>query len=230
LAGTYTVLGGLLQTARRFKEAETANAEALALQKQLAADFPTRPELRNDVAGSLVNQALLHNERGEFREARTCLEEALPYHQAALQANPRNPQFREFFHNNLVVLVQANAGLKDQVAAVQAAERVRDLGWNPPANAYDAGCALSASIPILEKYGQLDAAKRKVAVQFYGDQAMVMLRVAVSKGWRAVGHMRRDTDLDPLRTRDDYKKLVADLEDMGRPETPGKSPPTPPNK
>ena len=35
---------------------------------------------------------------------------------------------------------------------------------------------------------------------------------AVVAGYKDAAHMAKDTDLDPLRMRDDFKKLVADLE------------------
>ena len=41
---------------------------------------------------------------------------------------------------------------------------------------------------------------------------MKMLREAVSKGFKNVAHMKRDTDLDPLRQREDFQKLLAVLE------------------
>ena len=31
-----------------------------------------------------------------------------------------------------------------------------------------------------------------------------------------VAHMKKDTDLDPLRQRDDFQKLVAELEGKGK--------------
>ena len=39
----------------RLKEAEAAYDQALALQKQLVADFPTRPEFRQELARSHNN-------------------------------------------------------------------------------------------------------------------------------------------------------------------------------
>jgi serine/threonine protein kinase len=215
LAATYTSLGRLFQTAGRLNEAEKANADALVIQKQLVADFPARIDFQNDVAGSFVNLALVCNQRRAFKEAKAYLEGAVPYHQAALQANSRHPQHRQFFQFHLHALVHANAGLHDQATALGAAEKFRDLGWNAPGNAYDAACALSLCIPIVEKDGQLDVAKRQAAVQFYGQQAMAMLRAAVEKGFKNAAHMKRDTDLDPLRQRDDFKKLVAELEAGG---------------
>jgi hypothetical protein len=62
------------------------------------------------------------------------------------------------------------------------------------------------------EHNGLDATQRKVAVQFYGDAAMKLLRDAVSNGLKDVAHVNKDTDLDPLRQRDDFRKLVAQLE------------------
>jgi hypothetical protein len=44
------------------------------------------------------------------------------------------------------------------------------------------------------------------------DHAMTLLKQAVAKGYKDAAHMRRDRDLDALRERDDFKKLLAELE------------------
>jgi hypothetical protein len=48
-------------------------------------------------------------------------------------------------------------------------------------------------------------------VQFYGDAAMKHLREAVSRGYPDVDHISKDTDLDPLRQRDDFRELIEQL-------------------
>jgi hypothetical protein len=44
------------------------------------------------------------------------------------------------------------------------------------------------------------------------DRAMVLLRRAIAGGYRNLTWMRRDPDLDPLRTRPDFQALMMDLE------------------
>jgi hypothetical protein len=44
------------------------------------------------------------------------------------------------------------------------------------------------------------------------DRAMTTLRRAVAAGYRNIANMRTDTDLDALRSREDFRKLLADLE------------------
>ena len=109
-------------------------------------------------------------------------------------------------------MVRANAGLLDQPAAVRAAERIRDLGWNPPGDAYDAACYLALCIPIVANADTLDAAQRQAAVKLYGDGSMKMLRDAVAAGFKDAEHMKQDKDLDALREREDFKKLLAELQ------------------
>jgi hypothetical protein len=111
-----------------------------------------------------------------------------------------------------MVLTAAHAGLLEREDAVRAAETCRDLGWNAPADAYDAACFLSLCLPIVAKHDKLDATQRKEAAQFYGHAAMKLLRDAVNKGYEDVAHMKKDTDLDPLRKREDFQKFVAELE------------------
>jgi hypothetical protein len=41
---------------------------------------------------------------------------------------------------------------------------------------------------------------------------MVLLQKAVKAGYKDATHMKQDTDLDPLRGRDDFKKLLAELD------------------
>jgi hypothetical protein len=48
--------------------------------------------------------------------------------------------------------------------------------------------------------------------QEYADRAMELLHKAVQAGFKDAAHIRKDTDLGPLRERDDFKKLIATLE------------------
>jgi hypothetical protein len=45
---------------------------------------------------------------------------------------------------------------------------------------------------------------------------MKLLGDAVSKGYKDVTRMKKDADLDPLRQREDFRKLVAELEAKGK--------------
>jgi hypothetical protein len=59
---------------------------------------------------------------------------------------------------------------------------------------------------------------RQQQARFYGDQALAMLRTAVARGYKDAAHMKEDKDLDPLRGRGDFQKLLAELEAAARPK------------
>jgi tetratricopeptide (TPR) repeat protein/tRNA A-37 threonylcarbamoyl transferase component Bud32 len=212
LAHGHNSRGVLLRDAGRLREAKEDFEQALGLRRQLAADFPNQPDLRNEFAGTCVNLAILHQRQGDWAAAKQLLLEGRPHHLVALKANPRHPNFRQFYRDHLNVLTTAHAALLEPEKAVRTAETCRNLGWDAPADAYDATCFLCQCIPIVAKHEKLDAEQRKVAALFYSDAAMKLLLEAVSKGYKDVPHMKTDTDLENLRQREDFQKLVAELE------------------
>jgi serine/threonine protein kinase/tetratricopeptide (TPR) repeat protein len=212
LARTQNDFAFLLFTTGRLGEAKEGYATALALRKQVVAEFPNNPEARNDLAGTLVNLAILHVEQGDFKAAKACLDEAAPHHESALKSHSRHPTYRRFYWNNLFVLARANAGLGDKAAAKHAAQKLRDLGSNPSADAYDGACCLASCIPVIQNDDRATKEARAKQTAFYADEAMTMLRDAVAKGWKNAAQMKRDKHLEPLHDREDFKKLVAELE------------------
>jgi TPR repeat protein len=44
------------------------------------------------------------------------------------------------------------------------------------------------------------------------DKAMAWLTKAVAAGYKDAAHMKKDTDLDFLRDREDFQKLLAELD------------------
>jgi len=73
------------------------------------------------------------------------------------------------------------------------------------------GGHLARCIPIVRTDDQATEAERDKQAAFYGDEAMKMLRDAVAKGYKNTAHMDKDSDLDPIRGRDDFKKWLAEL-------------------
>ena len=85
-------------------------------------------------------------------------------------------------------------------AVAEAAELTKSSNWNV-GQWYDFACVYAvASGKIADKKAE------------YADRAMALLQQAVKAGWKDAAHLKTDTDLDPLRDRADFMKLVADLE------------------
>jgi tetratricopeptide (TPR) repeat protein len=216
LAQSHSNRGVLLRATGRPKEAKQDYEQALRILKQLAANFPNQPDLRNLLAITCKNLAIIHQQQGNWAAAKRLLLEGRPHYLAALKANPRHPSYRQGYRYHLIVLTAVHAGLLEPDDAVRTAETIRDLGWDPPADAYLAACILSRCIPIVSKHERLDDKQRKQASQFYGGAGMRLLREAVTKGFMDIPLMKKDTDLDPLRPREDFQKLIAELERKGK--------------
>ncbi|HEX4588396.1 MAG TPA: tetratricopeptide repeat protein, partial [Gemmataceae bacterium] len=212
LAVCHAGLGNVLTEMDRLKEAEDAYAAALALIKPLAAKSRDEPGPRNDLAVMLASLAFLRLKTRDFQAAKALLEEARPHHEAALKAGAGNANYQRNYRIFLTLLVPVTAGLGDPAAAKQIAYKVRDLGWEPPDDAYDAACALSRCVPIVQKSEKTSEEDRDKQAAFYGDEAMTMLRDAVAKGFKDAAHMKQDKDLNPLRGREDFEKLLSELE------------------
>jgi hypothetical protein len=73
---------------------------------------------------------------------------------------------------------------------------------------YNAACAHArlAGIAALPRSGLSAADGASEA-----DRAMISLRKAVARGFRDLAVMRSDSDLDPLRSRQDFQLLLMDV-------------------
>jgi hypothetical protein len=73
---------------------------------------------------------------------------------------------------------------------------------------YDAACFRAVTAGVQAKAPGADAAR---LAKEDADRAMVWLTKAVQAGYKDAAHMKNDTSLDPLREREDFKKLMAEL-------------------
>jgi eukaryotic-like serine/threonine-protein kinase len=74
---------------------------------------------------------------------------------------------------------------------------------------YNAACYRAMTASLQAKAKDPDAAR---LAREDADKAMAWLTKAVAAGYTNAAHMRKDSDLDFLRDREDFKKLLAELE------------------
>jgi tetratricopeptide (TPR) repeat protein len=217
LAITLNNLGILLKNTDRAEQAEKVYGQALAIHKQLAAEYPDRPVHQNEAAGAMVNLARLLLARKDFGGARRLLEEAVPHHQAALTANPRDPGYRFFYRLNRLRMAETLLELKDHAVAAAAAGQFLQMGVEPARDAYTAAGLLAGCVRLADQDERLPEGERRELASAYGDRALAALRQAVEKGAKEVAEMGTDPSLDPLRSREDFRKLLAESEAERKP-------------
>ena len=212
MAMNHLNLGTLLRSIGKSREAEAESHTALTIYEKLASDFPAVTDYQNELAGTLVNLAVGHSQSRQFAAALPLLEQARPRHQAALAASPEDPTYRQYYRNHLLVLATTRLGLGDHAQAAATADELAAFGYDPANAAYNAACFLCGCIPLAENDAKLVDAVREDLAQTYADRAMALLRQAAERGFKDAAHMKQDTDLDPLRTREDFKELIAELQ------------------
>jgi tetratricopeptide (TPR) repeat protein/serine/threonine protein kinase len=82
---------------------------------------------------------------------------------------------------------------------------------------YDAACFQARCMPLVQTDANLSEDKRTELVRAHGDRAVEFLRQAILNGYQNAGHIKKDKDLDPLRSRADFQKLLAQLEAKRKP-------------
>jgi hypothetical protein len=104
--------------------------------------------------------------------------------------------------------------LKEQKlpAAAESAAKMKELAGDNVEQLYNAACeyalcAGAAKNPVANAPGS-----DKLA-----EEAIALLKQAVAKGYKNAAHMKQDKDLDALRDRADFQKLVAELEAAKKP-------------
>jgi tetratricopeptide (TPR) repeat protein len=211
LARQYIDLGALLRRTRP-EEAATAWQSALDLWKQLVAHSPRVPDYQNEVAATLGKLAMLHIQKRGFAAALALLVQARPHNQAALEANPKHPFYRMCHRNNLQTLAQSYMGVADHAQLAATADELARFGYDPAADTYNAACMLCSCATLADKDTRLAEDGRKELAERYAERALALLRKAVGHGFKDAAHMREDPDLKVLRGREEFRKLIDELE------------------
>lgn len=219
LASGHNHQGILLQTTARPEEAATAYRRALAILERLAADTPSAPGSQHDLAGTLNNLAKLLTARGNPAEGRRLLERAIVHERAALLPYPKDPFYRADLRTQYGNLATALLRLGRHAAAATAAA---DLAGIQPV--FDADGRAAATIMArctrqIQQATKLPEDQRAQLSNAYADQAVAFLRQAVHQGYRDGASLRKDNGLDPLRQREDFQQLLAELNAQAVPKS-----------
>jgi hypothetical protein len=125
-----------------------------------------------------------------------------------LRANPRHPTFRQVFRDNRQALAEARLGLRQHAAA----EELAQFAYNPANDLYSAACFLGRCVPLANKGSEGVEDPRPTGAPPYADRAMALLRQAVGRGYPGAEKMKQDKNLDALRPRRDFQKLLAEMQ------------------
>jgi tetratricopeptide (TPR) repeat protein len=236
LAFSHNNLGLLLTSQNQADKAAEQYRMALDIHQKLAAEYPAVPEYQLELGGGCCNFGHRLRESGKPAESLPWFDRAVAALSRVHQQNPRSVMPRLFLRNShggramaYDLLHKHAEAVEDWTGAIElsspqdqpsfqvrrAYSRVR-AGQVSQAVAEVAELRKSTTMAAARWYSfaciyALASSKSADKKQEYADQAMRMLRHAVQVGYNDAAHIAKDKDLDVLRQRDDFKKLLESL-------------------
>jgi tetratricopeptide (TPR) repeat protein len=214
VARAYWGLGELFKEAGAMDKAKAAFRQAETVLVPIAND--KTPSFQSDLGYVLGHLGMLLRDAAELPEARQYSEKAVGLHQKVLKARPGDESIRQKLREDYGCLVEILVRLgKPEGAAKTAVAMAQDppAGWE---EAYSAAASLARCIPLLENAGPLPKDKRSKWARFLGDQGVRFLRLAIARGLADGAVVRKDEVFAPLRPREDFQRLLAELENKSQ--------------
>jgi eukaryotic-like serine/threonine-protein kinase len=219
LSNAHVNLSLVFQNTGRTEDAERANQKALAIKEKLAAELPAIPSYQSDFGAALNNHALLLRNRKQYPKARQLADRAIQQQKKALQIEPKNARYQDFLTKHFSTLASILLEMGELAAATQA---VNDGLAVRPGNADDAVAAASMAVAAARRTAEntsISDGEHAAQTAASHDLAMKLLQEAARRGFRDAKYLQTDRELEPLRERADFQKLLADMAAGGAPNS-----------
>ena len=154
---------------------------------------------------------------GRPAEAREGCDRAIAIFEALVAELPKVPRYRAELAQSYFRRGVARADLGDIAGAAADARRALALfeglpspsGFETAWEFFETACVHAALAGLAGRVGSGVSSAEAVTL---ADAAIPLLRKAIAIGYRAVYAYRTEDGLDPLRSRDDFRLLMMDLE------------------
>jgi serine/threonine-protein kinase len=236
LAGSHSNLGALLRDLGKDQQAEEEFRKAVVICEKLTTDFPSVPAYQVALGGFSSNLGGLLRVSSRPSNGLVWFEKAIRTLTAVYEQDRRLAEAGQFLRNSYAERARAYGLLGKYAEAVRDMDRAVELSPNKEQPRYRAeraalrlqagqtAEAVAETAELLKtpnwNAGQwydfacfyaVASGKLSDKKQEYADRAMELLQQAVKAGYRDAAHMKQDSDLDSLRGRDDFKRLLAEL-------------------
>jgi serine/threonine protein kinase/tetratricopeptide (TPR) repeat protein len=210
LAMAHSNMGIMLSKAGRPEEAMQAHQKALAIIQILADANPSVYQTVLAIAHNNLGRTLARQKR--LAEAFTHLDVGLAIRQKLAKADPKNTQYTidlGFSHAfRGCALVWSGQPSK---AAADLREAVELWGKEPDSNLETRIERLRALALLAGLGGDAKSGVTKAEAAMFADQAVAALRDAINAGLGQLDELK-EPDFDTIRDRNDFKKLVAEVD------------------
>jgi serine/threonine-protein kinase len=206
-------LGLLLFQMGRPSEAEAECRTALAILQELSDHYPADIPFRRQLAFALDTLGDVVRSRGRAAEAGGLYDREIALREPLIRANPTDLEHRYWLVHAIRRRGLARRDLND--AAGAAADTRRALGLCdglPPRAGRDLFETACCHAGLAGLAGRAGSGVSTAEGEAEADRAMEWLGRAVAMGYRNVNEIRIESALDPLRSREDFRRMMGDLE------------------
>jgi serine/threonine-protein kinase len=211
LANTYLMVGNLHGADQKDEAALAAFEKARALFEKLVADDPEMPGYRSSLGSLLNNMGLAMRHLKRHEEERRLLEKAIEHQRHSTSRAPQVALYRRRLATSYTALTETELAAGRPAAAVSAAQERGKLWPSDPKIQYLVGVDLARAAALVGKGQPTLSADEQAQRDRYAEFAVATLRRAVGCGFRDRQRLQTDRALEPLRDREDFRKLLADL-------------------
>jgi serine/threonine protein kinase len=237
LAALHNNLGALLASQEKHDAARGAFEATLTISEKLVDQFPAVWAYKFELGLGYYNLGELSRHTGKLGETLDMFDKAVQFLKIVHDREPRDVKAKTFLRNSYNGRAQAYDRLHRYAEAVKDWDSVIELSTPTEQPVFRLARALSqvragmvgeavAEVAELSQQSNLTAihwyafacihatASTKVPDkhQEYSNRAMELLHKAVDAGFQDIKLLKTNKDIAPLRDRDDFKKLIAELE------------------
>jgi serine/threonine-protein kinase len=211
LGRTYRALGGhYFVSMRQADKAKAAYEQSLQIYEKLVQEHPDVWEYAYQLGRCYHNLALAAKLARRWDAMLTSDEKAIEILERLLSrgyGQVRSDLFDvRLLHANMLAGRGEHARATDQANVVARQEGVGQVIH------YNIACVFALSSAAAENDGKIAPADRTRLKAQYADRAMDFLRQAVAEGDQNAPSLKGDPDLASLRSREDFQKLVQEVE------------------
>jgi tetratricopeptide (TPR) repeat protein len=215
LALTYNAVGCCLLNMGKPVEAAAAERKSSDIMQRLLDDHPANTEFQTSLAYSQNNMGRALYRQKRLAEAFSALEKGLVILQKLSNAEPNNAHYTGALGLNHADRGGARVRAGSADGGTEAAADLRraiEVWAKVPHLAINIQVDRSRALALLAGLGgDAKSGVTKDEARTFADQSVAALSDVVKKGWALPSELK-EPDFDALRGRDDFRKLVAEVE------------------
>ena len=205
-------MAALLGQLNRPDEKVQSLGRSQQLLEELVRDAPGNSEYRSNLGGVFHNIARMHQSAERYAEAIDAYESAARHQEAAWNADPDDINYRILLNLHLGQLGRCQRELRQPQAAAGVALRRKKLWPDNATEIYNVACELALCVPLIGKENNELTADDTQQRKRIADQAIEVLREAVAAGFDDLDHLKRDPDVDSIRSSPGYESLLRNFD------------------